>query len=820
MSQSLMLKIKGLFTSYNELSEAPEGALLVADDIELLKDSIAEPRRGFTRVDGAFSNASHRADKTWFYQDKQFAHHGAPGSANTVSYLSSGTWTSVGTYSAPAGVKLKTLNANQNLYFSTSTGIQKLDAFDGTAALAGAYKALDVSLSTSSSGSTWLTAGYTTAYRVIWGYKDANENLILGAPSSRAEYTASGANRAIDLRATIPSGVTTTWFVQVYRSKSVFETSPSDEMGLVYEVNPSAGDITNGYIDITDIVPDSLRGATIYTAASQEGLAAQNERPPLAKDMAVFRDSVFYANTTSKHRYTLTLLSASAMANDDTVTIDGVTYTAKASETVASAEFALATAGTPSQNITDTAHSLIRVINRYASSTVYAYYLSGIDDLPGKILLEERGIGGSSFALTSDNATCWSPELPSSGTTESSDDDRYKNGLFWSKPNQSESVPLTNFGGVGDKDDEILRVIPLRDALYIFKEKTGIYRLTGYYPNFTIELLDSSAKLVGSETPAILNNQIYCLTDQGVTAVSDTTKVISRPIEQTLLEIFGADLDLVKDVSFGVSYETDRKYYLFMPGSEADTTPTQAFVFNSFTNSWVRHVLDKTCGTVYNNKLYLGDATTAYIHKERKTYTYTDYVDYGFSTTITDVSDNVITVDSGADNIAIGDIMYQSASVSSEVTAVDSVTGQVTLSIAPGFTTDPVDVLKAIPCKIQWVPVTSGNPGITQQYHTVIGLFKSDFRGTADLKFTSDLSRFEETVVITGAAGGLWGQFGWGQIAWGGARLKRPVRQWIPRDKQRCSQLTIGFEHAVGYSQWELQGITVFSSEGSDRVAR
>ena len=818
-----MLKLKGLFTSFNELSEAPEGALLVADNIELLKDSIAEPRRGFARVTGAFGTSTHRAAKIWYYQDKLFAHHGVLGTPTTVSYLNSGTWTSVGTYSAPADVNIRTLEANENLYFSTSTGVRKLDVFSGTAALSGAYKALDISLSTSASASTWLASGDTTAYRCVWGYKDANNNLILGAPSQRAEYTASGAERAVDVRATIPSGVTTDWFIQLYRAAAVTSSTPSDEMGLVYETNPTSGDISNGYIDITDIVPDSLRGATIYTAASQQGLAAQNERPPLAKDMAVFRDSVFYANTTSKHRYFLTLLSvggSNGIAADDTVTIGGVAYTAKASETIASAQFAVTTSGSASQNIRDTAESLIRVINRHTSSTVYAYYLSGPDDLPGKILLEERGIGGNSFAVISSRATCWNPSLPSSGTSESSTNDRFKNGLFWSKPNQPEAVPLVNFVEVGDKNDPILRVIPLRDALYIFKEKAGIYRLTGFYPNFTVELLDSSARLIGHETPAILNNQIYCLTDQGVTVVSDTTKIISRPIEQTILELYGEDLDLVKEISFGVAYETDRKYYLFLPGASTDTAPVQAFVYNSFTNSWVRHVLNKTCGVVQNNKLYLGDASSAYVNEERKTYTYTDYVDYGFSTTITGVSGKVVTVNSGADNIAVGDILFQSASISAEVTAVNTTTSEVTVDIEPGFTAAAADVLKAIDCKIKWVPVTSGNPGKTQQYHTVTALFKSDFRGSADLVFSSDLSRFDETVEISGAAGGEWGRFPWGERPWGGARLKRPVRQWVPRDKQRCSQLTVSFEHAVGYSQWELQGLTVFGSEGSDRVAR
>jgi hypothetical protein len=509
------------------------------------------------------------------------------------------------------------------------------------------------------------------------------------------------------------------------------------------------------------------------------------------------------------------------LADDDVLTIGGITYTAKSSETITSGFFQRFTAGSASQNIRDTALSLVRVINRYASSTVYAYYLSGPDDLPGKILIEERGIGGASFPLTSDApSTAWSPSLPSSGTAQSSTNDRYKNGLAWSKPNQPEAVPLTNFKQVGDKDSEGLRAIPLRDALYIFKDGEGIYKVTGYYPDFQIELLDSSAKLIGSETPDILNNQIYCLTDQGVTVVSDTTKVISRPIEQDLLMIFGEDASTVSELAFGLAYESDRKYYLFLPGTSADETPTQAYVFNSFTNTWVRHTLQKTCGVVFENRLYLGDALSNYINKERKSYTYTDYVDYGFTTTVTAASSTTITLGSGSDNVEVGDILYQSSTVFSIITAVDVISSQVLVETNPGFSVASVDVLKAIDTKITWVPLTTGNPGITKQNHTVTLLFKSDFAGTGYLGFSSDLSQYVEEVAVAGVGIGSWGLFPWGMRPWGGATLKRPLRQWVPRNKQRCSQLTVYFRHAYGFSPWQLQGQTVFSTPGTDRVSK
>lgn len=826
--QSLVLKIKGLYTSQNELAEVPEGALIEADNIDITKDSIAEPRRGFERLAAAFSDSAHRTAKTWFYQSKQFAHHGTAGSENTISYFSAGSWTSAGTFSAPTGGKIRPLEANQNLYFTTSTGIQKLDAYNGTTGLAGAYKGLDVQAAVSASASTWLTNNYRVAYKVIWGIKDANGNLVRGAPSARESFkNTAGSTKAVDVTTTIPSGVTTAWFYQLYRTAAVDNTAsdiePSEEMGLVFEGNPTSGEITAGYLTITDIVPDALRGETLYTSPSQEGIAYQNERPPLAKDIATFRNVTFFLNTISKHRYYLTILAIgtpNGLVNDDTITIGGVTYTGKATETIASAQFDVVTGGSASQNIRDTALSLVRVINRHASSTVYAYYLSGPDDLPGKILIEERGIGGASFAATSSRGGAFNPTLPTSGTTESSTNDTFVNGLMWSKPDQPEAVPLPNFVQVGKKNAEGYRIIALEEALYILKAD-GIFKLTGYYPNFTVEQLDKSAKLIAPESPDVLNNQIYALTDQGVTVIStDGVKIISRPIEQDLLRLFGASLTDVKTLSWGISYETERKYYLFTITEAGDDFATQAFVYNSFTQTWVRHVLSSTCGVVEENRLYISDGLSAYILKDRKSNTYLDYADFGAESTITAINGLVVSLSSGADVAEIGDILYQSDTCFAPILAVDTIASTVTIQTDAGFSAAAVSILKAIQTNIKWAPVTGGNPAIAKQFNMATPLFKSDFLGTAYLTFSSDLSPFDESVPLEGAGLGAWGLFLWGEEPWGGASIRRPIPQWVPRDKQRCSELLVSFQHAFGFSPWQLQGISVFGELGTQKVSR
>lgn len=836
MGQSLILKCRGLYTSFNELSAVPEGALEQADNIDVVENDIAEPRRGNERFSGELTvGTTPRASKMWFYEDQCFAHHGDEGSPTKVGRVNGANWTDLtSSYSSPTGFKMRAAFAGENCLFTSSTGVKKLAAYTDTDAIAaGAPKGLDIDLSTTGS-SGFLTDQYRVAYRILWAYRDSNNNLIVGAPSQRVSIkntAGSAATRNVSITATVPAGVVNTasqvtWLYQIYRSEQVDNTSlstePSDEMQLVYEGTYSSGST----ITVTDITPDELRGEFIYTASTQQGLANGNEQPPLARDVVIFRECAFYLNTISKHRYYLTLLSVDSSAGGlesstpDTITIGGVVFTAAASEDAAAGEFAVS-AGSSSTNIRDTALSLTRVINRYASSTVYAYYLSGPDDLPGQILIEERAVGGSSFAVVSSRSACWSPALPSSGTSESSSNDERKNGGYFSKPNEYEAVPLPNtLVGAGSETEQIRKAWPLQDALLLLKDD-GVYRVTGDYPSFDVDLLDSSAKIIGPETAAILNNEVYALSDQGVVAISNGVKVISRPIEGDLLELLAEDLDSVKSLAFGVGYETDRKYMLFLPTApSSDSYCKQAYVFNSFTGAWTRHILNAHCGIEFEKKLYLGDGASAYVLRDRKNYTFLDYADYGFSTTITDVTDTTITLSGSSDLINVGDILYQSSTVFATVTAVDTITQQVTISTDPGFTAAATDVLKAITATIKWVPVTGGNPGILKHWNTCTLMFKADYRGTGYLKFSTDLSQFDESVPVEGSGQGLWGLFPWGEEPWGGVARKKPTRQWIPREKQVSSLLSITFEHSYGFSPWKLQGVTVFGEEGGEAVNR
>lgn len=841
MAETLTVKIKGRYTHPNTLSEVPTGALSEARNVVIDEESIAAPRRGLDRESYAFSATStHRANKVFEYEDAKVVHY----STASLAYDNGSSYSTYsGSYTPPdSSTPVRSAQSNENFYFTTDAGVYKLDSKTGTPQLSGAPKGLTLEAAAAGAGSGFLSTGNNVAYRLVWGYTDANNNLILGAPSERVVVAYSGATGSsddVDVTVTIPDTVTTSFIYQLYRSSQVATgTTPSDEMYLVYEDSPTSGEITAGTLTITDETPDSLVGATLYTSPSQETIANANEVPPFAKDVAVFKDHMWFANTKNKHRLYLTLLSAdgtstspsTSLKYDDVVTINGVAYTGKSATTVGSNQFKVFSAGTVAQNIEDTAKELCKVINQSASNTgddaIYAYYVSAENDTPGQILLESRNVGGSQFTVTFtpqvSGASPWDPRLPTSGSTVASANDTYKNGLSFSKLQQPEAVPLPNQFRVGSADDDILRILPLRDSLFVLTEG-GVYRVTGEDAgSFRVDLFDNTAKMIGPETAVVLNNAIYFLSDQGVVQCTETgISVVSRPIEIDFIELIGEARSAVIAYGFAVGYETERKYILGVPSSSSDTESNLYHVYNTFTNTWTKwDGFNAKCGFVdpTNDKLYIGDAGSNYLLEERKSFSDTDYGDFNVSVTLSSVDNDALTlVSTQADSIAKGDVIYQSDSVWAIVSAVDSVTGICTMEFNGGLVDGAATVYSAIDCQLKFVPLHGGDPSELKHFREAAFLFKQNFSVDCTFSFESDFSADKESLTVTGNAYGNWGFFTWGEIPWGGIRNRKPFRRVIPRNKQRCTQLIAEFEHRIGFSAFKLNGMATQYEKVSER---
>ena len=309
---------------------------------------------------------------------------------------------------------------------------------------------------------------------------------------------------------------------------------------------------------------------------------------------------------------------------------------------------------------------MVSVINRNPNEVVNAIYLSQSNELPGEFVLQARDISTDSFTIEAGDSTTGSlfspslPPAPGAPVVEGVSENR-ANRIFFSKLQQPEAVPLLNFIDVGPQDQAISRILALRESLFILKED-GIYRLTGLNGAFVVDLFDESTRIISPDSAVVLNNQIYCLTNQGVAVISDTgVDIISKRLDNIFQVITSSSYDF-RLTSFGISYETDRSYWLYVPSNPNDTVATQAFRYNTAEDSWTRQPISKTCGVVNrgDDKMYLGPADENFIERERKNFNRTDYADRDFAISIptNSVEGNSVTLSQS--NLAeVGDALVQ-----------------------------------------------------------------------------------------------------------------------------------------------------------------
>lgn len=236
------------------------------------------------------------------------------------------------------------------------------------------------------------------------------------------------------------------------------------------------------------------------------------------------------------------------------------------------------------------------------------------------------------------------------------------NRIYYSKLLQPEAVPIVNFLDVGSSDKEILRIFPLRDSLFVFKED-GLYRISGESSPFVLSLFDSSCILLAPDSVDVLSNIVYCWTTQGISAVSEAgVNNISRPIEPDITPLASAAYTNFKTATFGVAYESDNSYLVWTVQETDDEEATLCYRFNNITYAWTTFDKTNTCGLInpVDDKMYLGAGDTNYIEVERKDFARTDYADRELSFDLIDNNyyGDTLKLLSVAD-IEVGDVVVQ-----------------------------------------------------------------------------------------------------------------------------------------------------------------
>lgn len=672
--------------------------------------------------------------------------------------------------------------------------------------------------------------GSQIGYRLVWGFRNENDAIQLGAPSGFAVITNNtGGSRDVQAIATIPDGITTDNFYQLYRTVGTASLSitPADQEQLVVEGVPDSTDISNGYITILDATPDSLKGESLYTGSDVEGIAKQNDAPPIARDIFEFRGYAIYIDPTFPHQLKLIIDGVGSpngvqVGDDITVTTasDTFTLTASATEDTATGEFEVFTTGTPAQNIADTANSFIRVLNRYPMNDIcYAYLLSGPNDLPGQMLIRARAGIGEFDIEASSNGTAWTPNID---TAQTSTAENIPNGIVVSKFQQPEAVPAGQILRAGQVGNTCIRGVPLRDYVIIHTQAGGVYRLTGQsYADMAVEPFDNTIFLVAPETAVALGNECWCLSSAGVVSISDGGARLRSTLQlnlqlQTLLSLAPQSIE---DVAFAVGYESNQRYILALPDSEGDTFCVNELCYNYVTDRWVEWTRQCTAGYVNQlGGLFLANGNNDNIVKERKNGNFTDYVDESIYVQITAYSGFTVSLDT-VTGLTVGDVLWQNDSgvVSyAEILAIDTsglaVTVDKEITWQVGTAVDDTKVLQAINCVIQWKPNAAGDPTEAKQFSEGQYVFRKTRFNNAVATFATDVSPSFEPVDLIGQTGSGWGLFPWGLAPWGGTLRPKTLRFYVPSNKQYGGILIPKLTIRSGYSDWQLEGgsVTIF----------
>lgn len=192
------IKALGLNINPNFL-DLPNGSLVKANDVIIKRENVIESRRGLSDWSEGLGLSTDMANQLLEYKGRILANYSNKLSFDTGTTDINGLEvfnTFAGNYTSASDYRMRSIEANKNLYFTTSNGIKKISAASaddlstatGYIQDAGAVKAIDFTtqlVMTQGESGGFLSVDSAVAYRDVWAYKDANTNLILGSPSTR-----------------------------------------------------------------------------------------------------------------------------------------------------------------------------------------------------------------------------------------------------------------------------------------------------------------------------------------------------------------------------------------------------------------------------------------------------------------------------------------------------------------------------------------------------------------------------------------------------------------------------------------------------------
>jgi hypothetical protein len=571
-------------------------------------------------------------------------------------------------------------------------------------------------------------------------------------------------------------------------------------------------------VGLVDTVPSGMLGESAYWNATQEGALASHDLPPDCLDMAVFRDHLFFAAPKRAPVLFAALLKVGTggLTAGDVVTLPAGTVVAAAAENPLASPpaFGIFTDGDSGSNINRTAASLVRVINRNASQLGCTAVLTSTqaDPSPGGFaLISPSPSQPVSVAFTAASPGVWSP---AGGGTETPKRDA--NTVAYSLPGMPDSVPTLNtLPPVGSADEPVLRVVPLRDSALLLK-RDGAFRLTGYdAASWSVQPLDPTFVLVGPNTAVAVPGACIALSSRGLVVITDAgVELLSGNVQDQLDAVLTPAMrDATSRLAFGVSYDTEATYLLWVPASPSSTLAERALVLHTDKGEWTARTDARRAALVLPSSGRLYAAGGSQLSQERKTGTLFDYADGTRATGLTATArvGDSLTLSSVA-GLVVGDVLVQ-GSTWDTVRAISGST--VRLGRASSFTTGVANItaLAGYDAVLAWAPRYAPQAGQRQLHAREVDLsYRDAIIGEDACTFSSDADPVEASVPVLGSSYALSDA--------AGVEQPRVLRVLVPRQHARSTRLYVTSTHRAGYRPVRLEAMTCTFNVGTERTGK
>lgn len=257
MQQQAEIKtFAGLYLQANSF-QVPDGAMEVAENVVISKDQKISKVRGYYQ----YANPGGVPNNLFLYQNRlckvdanSMAHYADTGTAPNET--GNATTNSGVAFTITSPRVSRGMEASNNLYFTTDNGVYKLEAYNSTVFKAGIPPGLDLTANVLLANGP-IRSNNQVGYRVVFGRRDANSNLLLGSPSDivtignapneAMTYTSSGAG---------PYTVTVT------------STAHGLSTGMIITVSGATNPNADGTYTITVTTPNAFTYSTSANPAS------------------------------------------------------------------------------------------------------------------------------------------------------------------------------------------------------------------------------------------------------------------------------------------------------------------------------------------------------------------------------------------------------------------------------------------------------------------------------------------------------------------------------------------------------------------------